>query len=151
MFLKISLSVLIVLAVLLVLSAAYIRLASHNLEKVHVAPDVASDEILTNGVKRQSEGDIFALHDVIMAEPRTKLLAGGPDTGLVTYVTRTAFWGFPDYTTVQTTQTGLNVYGRLRFGRSDFGVNAARVDRWINALPANSVKAVTGIGTETAG
>jgi len=45
--------------------------------------------------------------------------------------------GFPDYTTITMADEDLLIYARLRFGRSDFGVNGARVDRWIKALIAN--------------
>ncbi|MBM7067479.1 DUF1499 domain-containing protein [Actibacterium sp. 188UL27-1] len=75
---------------------------------------------------------------IAMAEPRTTRLAGGPDKGRITYVSRSLVMGFPDYTTVEAvpTETGtqLIIHGRLRYGQSDMGVNSARVDRWLAQL-----------------
>ena len=50
---------------------------------------------------------------------------------MITYVTRSALFRFPDYTTVRHRDAQIEIYGRLRFGRSDLGVNAARIDRWL--------------------
>ena len=44
--------------------------------------------------------------------------------------------GFPDYTTVQLKDDRLMIWARLRFGRSDLGVNRRRVDRWLADLEA---------------
>ena len=63
--------------------------------------------------------------------PRTERLEAGIDQ--VLYVTRSGFWGFPDYTSAAVTQVeGTDhsraiVSGRLRFGRSDLGVNRKRL------------------------
>ena len=48
---------------------------------------------------------------------------------MITYVTRSALWGFPDYTTAiaQPDDRGgtyLILHGRARYGASDLGVNA---------------------------
>jgi uncharacterized protein (DUF1499 family) len=81
---------------------------------------------------------LAALDAVALAEPRTVRLAGTPAEGRITYVTRSALWGFPDYTTVAAEPgdggTLLVIHARARFGRSDLGVNAARVGRWLAAL-----------------
>ena len=66
--------------------------------------------------------------------PRTHVLAGGPDVGLTTYVTRSALWGFPDYTTIAQDGDAIVIRAHLRFGQSDMGVNAARVRSWVAAL-----------------
>ncbi|MFC3118172.1 DUF1499 domain-containing protein [Jhaorihella thermophila] len=57
---------------------------------------------------------------------------------MITYISRTPTIGFPDYTTVWQDGDRLVVWGRLRFGRSDFGVNRARVEAWLKALQAQS-------------
>jgi uncharacterized protein (DUF1499 family) len=54
--------------------------------------------------------------------------------GWITYIVRTKWMGFPDYVTVQSKSDGVRIHSRLRFGRSDIGVNAARLDRWITGL-----------------
>lgn len=78
------------------------------------------------------------LNTVALATPRTILVAGDPADGLITWETRSALWGFPDYTTAQATQTAqgtrLDLYARLRFGGYDFGVNAARLTGWLSGL-----------------
>ena len=53
---------------------------------------------------------------------------------MITYVTRSRVFGFPDYTTVRQAGDTLEIHGRLRFGESDMGVNAARVDGWLERL-----------------
>ena len=85
-----------------------------------------------------AEEALSAFDAIAMAEPRTTRLAGGPDKGRITYVSRSLIMGFPDYTTVEAvpTEAGtqLLIHGRLRFGQSDMGVNSARVNRWLAQL-----------------
>ena len=75
---------------------------------------------------------------IATATPRTHRLAGSPEAGRITWITRSRLWGFPDYTTAQVTQTPtgprLDIHARLRFGRSDMGVNAARLHAWLAQL-----------------
>lgn len=116
---------------------AYVRLAPKDAERWHVAPAVTQDKDFAGGVKRlvtTGPDGLSRLHDIAMATPRTTLLAGGPSEGMATYVTRTKIVGFPDYTTVKQTDDALEIHARLRFGRSDMGVNRARVEKWIAAL-----------------
>lgn len=89
------------------------------------------------------EATLTELDKVIMATPRTTRLAGSPEKGMTTYVTRSRLCGFPDYTTVwagpdDTVEGGhgplLKIEGRLRFGRSDMGVNRARIEGWLTQL-----------------
>lgn len=74
------------------------------------------------------------LDAIALATPRTIRLAGSVSEGRITWVTRSALWGFPDYTTAEVRADGLYVYARLRFGRGDMGVNAARLQAWMQAL-----------------
>lgn len=79
--------------------------------------------------------DLLARLDAIaLATPRTRHLAGTPATGRVTWQTRSALWGFPDYTTAEVRPDGLYVFARLRFGSSDLGVNAARLSNWLDQI-----------------
>ncbi len=73
-------------------------------------------------------------HQVAVGTPRTTVLAGSVGEGMVTYVTRSKLMAYPDYTTAYQDGDVLKIYGRSRFGRKDFGVNATRVDAWIDAL-----------------
>jgi Protein of unknown function (DUF1499) len=77
--------------------------------------------------------DLLARLDAIsMATPRTTRIAQS-DTKII-WETRSALWGFPDYTTAEVRPDGLYIYARLRFGRSDLGVNAARLTDWLSRL-----------------
>jgi len=127
---------LIALAVLVGL-ALYIRLAPSNAARWHRMPEVviAGD---TPGeaflVIEADEADFHRLHDIILQTARTHVLAGAVDAGMITYVTRSRVFGFPDYTTLRHRDGRIEIWGRLRFGRSDFGVNARRIDGWLQAL-----------------
>lgn len=76
------------------------------------------------------------LEEVALATPRTTRLAGSPEEGRITWVTRSALWGFPDYTTAQAITTDVatsevTILARSRFGQGDMGVNAARLRDWL--------------------
>ena len=96
--------------------------------------------------QRRLDGDgtatLARLDAIIRNTPRTQAIAGSVESGKVTYVTRSAVWGFPDYTTVTLMQSPdgasstLQVYGRARFGKADMGVNQARIEGWMAQLDA---------------
>lgn len=77
---------------------------------------------------------------VALSEPRTKRIAGAPADLWMTYVQRSALWGFPDYVSVKVMPAGEGAtyaaFSRARFGYSDMGVNAGRMARWQTALEA---------------
>lgn len=86
-------------------------------------------------LERGAPANLLARLDrIATASPRTERLAGSPGEGRVTWITRSALWGFPDYTTAEARADGLFIYARLRFGRSDLGVNAARLRDWLSRL-----------------
>ncbi len=116
---------------------AWIRLAPSDPADWHVDPKVTADQDLAGGVRRRlpgAPGTFERLHAIILETPRTEVLAGTPGEGRVTYVTRSLWMGFPDYTTVQQSGDQLELWARLRFGQSDTGVNKARVEGWLAAL-----------------
>ena len=116
---------------------AYIRLAPSDPSVWKTDPQVLSDQDLRDGVRRRFEGDeemMARLERIILSSPRTDKLAGSVEEGRVTYITRSKWMGFPDYTTVQLVDGDIELYARLRFGRSDLGVNKARVDGWLATL-----------------
>lgn len=123
-------------ALLVVIAAGlgYIRLAPSDAARWHALPEDLSDQTLEGGAMRRLTGDLAALDAIIRATPRTTVLAGSVAEGMITYVTRSRVFGFPDYTTVRQTGDALEIYGRLRFGASDLGVNAVRIDGWLEAL-----------------
>lgn len=83
------------------------------------------------------EAAMARLREVALAWPRTVVLA--EDVGRITFVTRTAVMGWPDYTTVEVTGdegggSRVTLFARARFGHSDTGVNRARAEAWADAL-----------------
>lgn len=82
----------------------------------------------------EGEEALSRVDAVIRATPRTQVIAGSVAEGMVTYQTRSAFWGFPDYTTLRASDDLVEIHSRLRFGRSDLGVNRARIEGWLEAL-----------------
>ncbi len=126
-----------VLLAVIVVGLGYIRLAPSDPARWHVAPRVTADEDLRHGVKRlidKGQSSMGQLDAIVRSTPRTVILAGSVEEGMITYVTRSRWMGFPDYTTVEQDGDRLKLYARLRFGRSDFGVNMARVEDWIAQL-----------------
>lgn len=141
--------------VLLVIGVAvgfgvYVRLAPSDRDVWHrtfypLAPGdyVERGAFKTVRAVADAQATMAALDEIIRATPRTTVLAGAVEEGLITYVTRSNLWGFPDYTTVyagadDTVEGGfgplLKVHGRLRFGLDDLGVNKARVEGWLAQL-----------------
>jgi uncharacterized protein (DUF1499 family) len=136
--------VLIVLVLALAGGAAYVRLAPSDPARWHTDPALGADgpnARLARVILPMPPAEALAAFDrVAMATPRTTRLAGSPEEGRITYVTRSRLWGFPDYTTVGAVAAGeeteLVVFGRSRFGQSDLGVNGQRIDGWLAALGA---------------
>jgi hypothetical protein len=118
----------------IVVAFGYVRLAPSDPVRWHVAPTVTADLDLTDGAKRIVENapdGLERLDAVARQAPRVSVLDGTVGAGMVTYVARTRLMGFPDYVTAQQDGDTLKIHSRQRFGRSDMGVNAARIDRWL--------------------
>ena len=81
---------------------------------------------------------LAAFSEIALSEPRTNHLDGSVDEGMMTFVARSRVFGFPDLVTVKATAEGdlskLSVISRAKYGRSDSGVNAARLDRWLDEM-----------------
>jgi uncharacterized protein (DUF1499 family) len=74
---------------------------------------------------------------VALAQPRTTLHAAFDDRLQAHFVARSALLNFPDLIAVQVTpDSGLILWSRSLYGRSDFGVNRARLETWLAALEA---------------
>jgi len=84
------------------------------------------------------DGDADALlgafDTAMMAQPRTQKL--GQAGGQQIYVTRSLLWGFPDYTTAALSddRSRATFYSRLRFGKSDMGVNRKRLQQILGTI-----------------
>ena len=117
--------------------SAYVRLAPTDPERWHTMPAAVTNRDTYGGAMRvvgAGQDGLARLDRIIQATPRTYVLAGSVEAGMITYVTRSRVFGFPDYTTVRQAGPQLELFGRLRFGRSDLGVNAARLDGWLQAF-----------------
>jgi len=117
---------------------AWVRLAPSDAARWHVAVQGDVNRDFKAGALRILPGDrktLSSLDRVIRDTARTRVLAGSVEEGRITYVTRSLVWGFPDYTTVELRDDTIAVLGRLRFGRSDTGVNRGRIKRWLDSLP----------------
>ncbi len=145
---------LFIIALILLTGLLYIRLAPMDVARWHVDPRTAPRPNTPNAyLLRDDNGDgpaarfdapvaqVAAVLEQIAANaPRTVRLAGRPADGFVTYVQRSRLMGYPDAISFRLDEvdgtTRISVFSRSRFGRSDFGVNEARVTRWMAALAA---------------
>ncbi|MCU0854506.1 MAG: DUF1499 domain-containing protein [Rhodobacteraceae bacterium] len=124
--------------------AAYVRLAPSDPAQWNADPALGAEGLNSHVAKvflAMPPAEALAAFDTVaITEPRTTRLAGTPEEGRITYVSRSRLWGFPDYTTVGVVPdeggTWLLIWGRSRFGQGDMGVNAARIGRWVAALPS---------------
>jgi hypothetical protein len=134
----------------LLATMAYVRLAPVDAARWHQSPSL---KVWANGgpwnevTPAKGAASLRLSHDkgtppdllarldaVAMATPRTRRLAGSVAEGRITWETRSALWGFPDYTTAEARPDGLYIQARLRFGSDDFGVNAKRLSDWLSRL-----------------
>jgi len=135
-------NILLIIVLLVVGLLAYIRLAPHDNARWHRgAPEASLGETTLDGgyiwradVGADGPAKLAKLDQIIRNEPRTELLTGSVQDGQLTYVTRSKVMGFPDYATVTLEDGVLEIYSRLRFGKSDMGVNAKRVKGWVAQL-----------------
>ena len=79
------------------------------------------------------------LRRAALAEPRTVELDTGDEANRLRFVQRSLLLRYPDVVDVlivprSSGAATLAIYSRSLVGRSDFGVNRARVERWLEAL-----------------
>lgn len=120
-----------------VLFSTYVRLAPTDADRWHKMPGAMTNRDLSDGAMRVTGAgadELTRLDAIIRETPRTTRLAGSVEDGMITYVTRSLVFGFPDYTTIRKAGPQIEIHGRQRFGGSDMGVNAARIDRWLKAF-----------------
>ena len=142
-------------AAAVIAAAVWVRLAPSDPAVWHApGAEAAQAGVAADGAVRAGRGDarvalavpggpdqvLARLDAIALATPRTRRLAGSPSEGRITWVTRSAVWGFPDYTTASARAveggTRLDLWARLRFGGADFGVNARRLQDWVALLAA---------------
>jgi uncharacterized protein (DUF1499 family) len=118
---------------------AYIRLAPFHTTRWHVDPfttmapkDGGVLEVFPSTLSPQDTYE--ALTSVALSTDRTRVLVQTPNDHHISFITRSLVFGFPDVTTVSVRAgeagTEVAILARLRFGKSDMGVNAKRVAAW---------------------
>jgi hypothetical protein len=126
-----------------VAAVGFVRLAPTDMARWHKP---VGDAQTTDGegwsarVVQASPGLLSDLHQGMLALPRTDLVAGSVGEGRLTYITRSRWIGFPDYTTIEQDHGQIKLYARLRFGRSDMGVNGKRLDGLLERVRAKRAK-----------
>ncbi|MBL3568825.1 DUF1499 domain-containing protein [Rhodovulum sp. BSW8] len=146
--------VLLVLGLAAAGGAVWFRTVPDDPETWHVDPLTAAKPATPNAALVRPEGGdraapvypvtpealAEAFDAVALAQPRTSRLAGAPGAFFMTYVQRSALWGFPDYISVRIlpVEGGATwaAFSRSRYGHSDLGVNAKRLADWQAALEA---------------
>lgn len=102
----------------------------------HLPPDLVTPDY------QPEPRELFAtMGRVALTQPRTSLRGVFEPESQAHYVIRSAVFGFPDLVLVQALPgaaggSGLVLYSRSVHGRYDFGVNLARLKRWLAALDA---------------
>lgn len=139
------------LGVLALAVMAWIRLAPSDPARWHEDPRLVARPSSPNfHLIRMVGGDemprvfqmtpeaLAARVDAVARADGAELIAGSLASGHMTYLSRTPLMGFPDYSSILIEPAGegamLLAFARARFGRSDLGVNRARITRWIAAL-----------------
>lgn len=140
---------LFVVLLLVLAGMLWIRLAPIDRDRWHIDP-ADSEDPGRSGVRyigreaprypADPETVLSTFDQIASEEPRTRLLEGDLDEGMLTYVVRSKVFGFADFVTVKAVSEGaltkLSVISRARVGPRgyDWGVNAERLDRWLQDM-----------------
>lgn len=114
----------------------YVRVAPSDPAKWHVDVPFDAHTTLPGGAVRVVRGDQDTLQAIVSVAQITgsRILDGSVEDGHVTLIARTMWVGFPDYITLQRKDENIVIWGRLRFGKADLGVNAKRIEGWLKSL-----------------
>lgn len=141
----------IILVVALVL---WVRFAPNDPARWHVDPAVVTKTAKPNQFLMRDGGDTpaemfdlppeqlaAAFHEIAVAQPRVTVLAEDASDFWITYEQRSKLMGYPDFISVRIIpvaggKSAVQIYSRSRFGKSDLGVNKARVTHWLGLLRA---------------
>ena len=118
----------------------YIRLAPSDPARWHVDPLTAPDPGRPHFARLDLMIDIAPETAAIRLRARAEAEGGtrlAGDDAHATWLLRTRLMGYPDYVSILLIPadrgTRVVALSRSRFGRSDWGVNAARLARWFRA------------------
>ncbi len=96
----------------------------------HLVPD-----LVTPAYKISPQQLFAAIQRIAASQPRIFLQVQYPERLQAHYVLRSDWLNFPDLVTIQVTpDSHLILWSRSVYGRSDFGVNKARLAAWLAAL-----------------
>ncbi len=141
----------LVIAALLALAAvmAHVRLAPTDPAQWHVDPRaIAKPSKPNHWLIRPAGGDarpphyraevatlVAAVEEAAARMGDMERIAGNTASGHLTYISRTRWMGYPDFTTIRVYSTdegaSLAAFSRARFGHSDMGFNRRRLDRML--------------------
>lgn len=100
--------------------------------------EASNSHIWRSAQQGDGKAEMALLDDIIQNTPRTARIAGSIDEGMATYITRSKWWAFPDFTTVERNvpliEGGprvISIFSRAQFGESDLGVNEGRIRDWL--------------------
>lgn len=122
-----------IVLILIVAVVGYVQLAPSDPQRWHQDVTAEQDKDFAGGAIRVVDVDLAAM-DAVIRKSGAKVLSGSVAEGHITYISRTKIAGFPDYVTVQQHGDQLRIFSRLRFGKSDLGVNKRRVEQWLSQL-----------------
>ena len=147
------------IAIIVVILAAglafFIRYQAPDPEIAHVDPENA-DFPAQSGVRRTGDDAVHyaatpsdvltAFVEIATASASAEVLAGSPESGMVTVLTRSRVLRFQDYVTAKAeadeTGTRLTLAARTRYpSASDWGVNRKRLENWLGELSARLAEA----------
>ena len=124
---------------------------SHDPVELHVdpievvAPDKNNFDLLVPPYSPEFDASASELEDavaiVMSSLARTDQVASSESPPLSTWVTTSAVWAFPDYTSIRIIPVDdeistIAIFARSRFGLNDLGVNADRNEAIVAALQA---------------
>lgn len=125
-------------AILAAALALWVRLAPSDPGRWHVDPSIAANPTTPNFARADRVVALplpeVAIHIAAQAAREGAVRLAGDDTH-ATWIARTRLMGYPDYVSLRLLPEGegtrIIALSRSRFGRSDLGVNAARLARWL--------------------
>lgn len=151
MIIRIALQVIIVVLLVAGGSVFYVRTTPIPVDSVHLRSPLSGLGHLekSNGhIWRGAQVDdgiaqLTRLDGVITTTPRTERMKGSIEEGIITYVTYSRWWRFPDITTVERTIAPppmggpvIAINARALYGLLDLGVNRRRVTMWLDVFKA---------------
>lgn len=111
-------------------------MASGALNEYVVKPESEGADAVSPVYDETPESLLARVRDMALAEPRVSLL--DESDGVLTLVQRSMLMGFPDYISVRAVPVAggaaLYIHSRSRYGKSDWGVNEARISAWLGKL-----------------